>query len=248
MVTWEMKISQLVSRSLSVMQLHLENKTHNKTKKIIRRLHIDILYPPQVTSLTVDGQEVNGTHLINDSQKVNISCSFDKGNPPVAFSLVDNKGTELVTGSGPLTYSLLVHCEDDWPTVRCEGNGSEQNRSVSFLVKCPPKFTESFVKIVSSSSLNITLPVKSYTTEFNNCCLTSVTLEGNETITLNCTLTGHPPDLTLSFHLNNQDSKIQGIWMLTLVNKKGPANTTLNFTNESEMGFKQESENPGRQI
>lgn len=112
----------------------------------------------------------------------------------------------------------------------------------------PPKFTESFVKIVSSSLLNITLPVKSYTKEFINCSLTSVTLDGNETITLNCTLNGHPPDLTLSFHLNNEDNKIQGIWMLTLVNKKGPANTTLNFTNESGMGFKHESENPGIQI
>lgn len=105
--------------------------------------------PTQVTSLTVDGQEVNGTHLISESQKVRVSCSFDKGNPPVTFSLVNNNGKELVRGSGPLTYSLLVHCEDDWPTVRCEGNGSEQNRSVSFLVKC--KYNSKFTLYYISS-------------------------------------------------------------------------------------------------
>lgn len=119
---------------------------------------------------------------------------------------------------------------------------------ILFVFAGPPKFTESSVKIVSSPSLNITLPVKSYTKEFINCSLTSVTSEGNGIITPNCTLTGHPPDLTLSFHLNNEDSKLQGIWMLTLVNKKGPANITLNFTSESGMGFKHESENPGIRI
>ncbi|XP_025099890.1 uncharacterized protein LOC112567427 [Pomacea canaliculata] len=233
MVTWEIKISQLVSRSLSVMQLYLENRTH-KTKKIIRRIHIDILYPPQVTSLTVDGQEVNGTHLINDSQKVNISCSFDKGNPPVAFSLVDNNGMELVRGSGPLTYSLLVDCEDDWPTVRCEGNGSEQNRSVSFHVTCPPKFSENSIKIVDFLELgNITLQVKAYTKEVDNCLLTPVPLEDNITITVSCKLTGHPPNLALSFSISRRINCIQGIWMLTLLNKRGSVTTMLNFTEES---------------
>ncbi|XP_025101242.1 uncharacterized protein LOC112568256 [Pomacea canaliculata] len=248
MVTWEMKISQLVSRSLSVMQLYLENKTHNsKTKKIIRRIHIAIVYPPQVTSLTVDGQEVNGTHLINDSQKVNISCSFDKGNPPVTFILVDNNGKELVRGSGPLTYSLLVHCEDDWPTVRCEGNGSKQNRSVSFLVMCPPKFTENSIKIVHSIELdNITLQVKADTKEVDNCLLTSVPSEDNVTIKVSCTLTGHPPDLALSFSLSKRISSIHGIWMLTLLNKRGYATTMLNFTEESRRSLIRESEIPAQ--
>lgn len=90
--------------------------------------------PPKVTSLTVDGHEVNGTHLINEGQEVTISCSFNPGNPPVNFRLVD-KTRELAVGAGR-NYSLSIQCEDNWPRVNCEGNGSAENRTVSFLLKC----------------------------------------------------------------------------------------------------------------
>lgn len=117
-----------------------------KLKNIIMRVYVCVrsLFltdPPKVKSLTVDGQEVNDTHLLNESFEVNISCSFEEGNPPAIFHLLDNNGpdpTEFHQKDCKGHRSILrsVRCEDDWPVVRCEGNGSEQNRSVSFLVKC----------------------------------------------------------------------------------------------------------------
>lgn len=92
--------------------------------------------PPKVTSLTVDGQQVNDTHLINEGQKVTISCNFNKGNPPVVFHLFNSNGNNLTKSEGPLDMLLTAQCEDDWPTVHCQGNGSERNRSLSLLVRC----------------------------------------------------------------------------------------------------------------
>lgn len=90
----------------------------------------------KVTNLTVDGQEVSNVHLINEQQEVNVSCFFVNGNPPVTFRLLDKTSKELATDKGSLHLSLSVKCEDDWPIVRCEGEGSELNRSVAFLVRC----------------------------------------------------------------------------------------------------------------
>lgn len=94
--------------------------------------------PPIVTSLTVDGQEVDGGYVINDRQVVNIFCSFDKGNPPAIFRLLDKSGKQLKLAyrEENLNHSLKVQCEDDWPVVRCEAAGSKHNRSVLFLVRC----------------------------------------------------------------------------------------------------------------
>lgn len=90
----------------------------------------------KVINLTVDGQEVSNVHLINEQQEVNVSCFFVNGNPPVTFRLLDKTSKELATDKGSLHLSLSVKCEDDWPIVRCEGEGSELNRSVAFLVRC----------------------------------------------------------------------------------------------------------------
>lgn len=76
-----------------------------------------------------------------------VSCSFERGNPPVAFGLfdknmkklardADKNGAGIVKGKGHLNFSFSVMCEDVWPTFHCEGSESEQNKSVSFLVRC----------------------------------------------------------------------------------------------------------------
>lgn len=67
-----------------------------------------------------------------------VACSFDNGNPPAPFRLLDKIGQILrnISNEGNVGYSFAVTCEDDWPVIGCEGAGSELNRSVSFLVRC----------------------------------------------------------------------------------------------------------------
>lgn len=94
--------------------------------------------PPSVTSLTVNGRPVNGSIVINESQEVNISCSYDKGNPPASFRLIDEHATEIKAYGEEqhLIYLVKLQCEQDWPTITCEGNSSEKNISASILVNC----------------------------------------------------------------------------------------------------------------
>lgn len=70
--------------------------------------------PPKVVVLTVDGREVTRHHLIIEGQKVNIFCSFDKGNPPAIFYLLDNNSQRLntTTDKSYLNYTMTVQCSN----------------------------------------------------------------------------------------------------------------------------------------
>lgn len=96
------------------------------------------LDPPNVLSMIVDGNEVNGDYIIEEREEVSVFCLVDKGNPEVSFQLLDKYGSELESdiNGGHLNYSLAAQCEDEWPVVRCEGSRSIRNKSVSFLVRC----------------------------------------------------------------------------------------------------------------
>ncbi|XP_025099913.1 uncharacterized protein LOC112567435 [Pomacea canaliculata] len=132
LVALDIYISQVVTRSLSAMIISTGRGGDPKPTRLIR---VEVLYPPNVTSLTVDGGD---NVIIDKGQVVNVSCFFEKGNPPAHFYLLDKNGTKLNSTSSErhLSYSLTARCEDDWPVVRCEGNGSQQNKSVTILVKC----------------------------------------------------------------------------------------------------------------
>lgn len=54
---------------------------------------------------------------------------------------------------------------------------------------------------------------------------------------VNCTLTGHVPDLVLNLQLTKKDSITAGNWTLTLLNEEGSANTTLSIIQYSSMYF-----------
>lgn len=114
--------------------------------------------PPKVILLTVDGREVNG-HLITEGQQVSISCSFEKGNPPASFYLLDNNSQRLNTTAAEnyLNYTFSAQCSSAWSTVRCEGNGSEQNKSVSFAVACEYVLLIAVLSSFCSSFLVLTL-------------------------------------------------------------------------------------------
>lgn len=101
--------------------------------------------PPTVKSLVVNENEANSSHIINEG-RIQVICSFDKGNPPSNFLLLDGHRKEMKAYKVEeyLNYSFNVRCKDDWPTIRCEGSGSKNNRSVKFLVKCKQKVNTKF--------------------------------------------------------------------------------------------------------
>ncbi|XP_025101688.1 uncharacterized protein LOC112568571 [Pomacea canaliculata] len=172
-VALDINISQVVTRSLSAMILSTGRGGIPKPTRLIR---VEVLYPPKVTSLTVDG----GDYVIIDEGKVvNASCFFEKGNPPAHFYLLDKHGTKLNSSSseGHLRSSLTARCEDDWPVVRCEGNGSQHNMSVTILVKCRPQFVDKSTKIVDPAVDTVTFGVKAHTTAVKGCLLTSVSIK-----------------------------------------------------------------------
>ncbi|XP_025101024.1 uncharacterized protein LOC112568126 isoform X2 [Pomacea canaliculata] len=238
MMTWEMKISQLFTRSITAIYLYIESKTLHRQTVLIP---IDVKYPSKVTNLTVDGQEVNSTHLIKEGE-VNVCCFFKRGNPPVVFKLLDINGMEIAdkvdkntmqtkSGEEHLKVSLSVRCQDDWPTVRCEGSGSERNRSVSFLVRCAPRFIDGPVTLISSEFEKVTLHVKAHTTIFKECFLTPTPSQDTFIPKVKCNLSGEPPNLVLTLH--PEENIYQGIWEITLGNEIGYDITTVNITEYS---------------
>ncbi|XP_025103321.1 uncharacterized protein LOC112569665 [Pomacea canaliculata] len=223
-VAFDIHISQIVTRSLSVMKLSPEGV---KMPKITRIIRVDVLYPPNITSLTVEGQEANNEYVVDKGKEVNVSCFYKQGNPPAIIRLVDKHGTELKSShEGSLSYSLTAQCEDDWPVVRCEGNGTLQNKSVTFLVRCPPQFYET-AEIVNPALGMATFPVKAYKTAILGCFLTPMSLKNNTTTEANCVLNGQPPDLILWVRLEKSISRFHGNWTLTLRNEEGSSSTTF---------------------
>lgn len=93
---------------------------------------------PKVTSLTVDDNEVTGDYLINEGQKITVTCLIEKGRPAANFYLMNKNGKELKRADNDknISHTIAVLCEDDWPVIRCEGERSEYNRSVAILVRC----------------------------------------------------------------------------------------------------------------
>ncbi|XP_025100381.1 uncharacterized protein LOC112567776 isoform X2 [Pomacea canaliculata] len=226
-VALDIYISQVVTRSLSAIILSTDRGEAPKPTRLIR---VEVLYPPNVTNLTVDGGD---NVIIDEGQVVSVACFFEKGNPAGFFYLLDKHGTKLNSSSseGHLSYSLTARCEDDWPVVRCEGNGSQHNRSVTLLVKCRPQFVDKSTKIVNPAVDTVTFSIKAHTTAVNGCLLTSLTLQHNNTREVNCTLTGDPPDLVLSLQL--EKDSFRGNWTLTLSNDWGSSNTTFIVLDES---------------
>lgn len=110
------------------------------------RVFVCLTDPPNVTSLTVDGHEVNGDYFIQEGQEVTVTCLFDKGNPPVPVSLLDKHGRHLSSSkvSGQVSNSFVARCEDEWPVVLCKSEGPEHKRSVSFIAICKSLFSECY--------------------------------------------------------------------------------------------------------
>ncbi|XP_025100878.1 uncharacterized protein LOC112568070 isoform X2 [Pomacea canaliculata] len=231
-VALDIYISQVVTRSLSAMILSTGRGGLPKPTRLIR---VEVLYPPKVKSLTVDGGD---NVIIDEGQVVNISCFFEKGNPPGVFYLLDKHGTKLNSSSseGRLSSSLTARCEDDWPVVRCEGNGSQQNLSMAILVKCRPQFVDKSTKIVDPAVDTVTFGVKAHTTAVKGCLLTSVSIKHYTEREVNCTLTGHPPDLVLSLPLEKEEDSLCGSWTLTLSNDWGSSNPIFFALNGSTPG------------
>ncbi|XP_025102166.1 uncharacterized protein LOC112568867 isoform X2 [Pomacea canaliculata] len=242
-LTWVIRISQVVSWSLSV--IYFYNEDDRLQRKTIKETVIKAVCPTRVTHFAINGQEVNDTHLIDEGQKVSVFCSFYKGSPPVTFRLADKANREVISDvnsngicmeEDQLNFSLSVDCEDNWPTVVCEGSGSTNNRSVSFLVRCTPQFLHGPFSIVPSELEKVRFHVKAHTTSFNECRLLPDPSENTFIPKGKCILTGNPPDLVLRLFLEGNIT--QGNWRIVLSNEAGSGNTSITITEESSMYIK----------
>ncbi|XP_025101316.1 uncharacterized protein LOC112568295 isoform X1 [Pomacea canaliculata] len=205
-----------------------------------KELTVIVSYPPSVTSLTVDGRPVNGSVIINESQEVNISCSYDKGNPPANFRLIDEHATEIkaYVEEQHLIYLLKLQCEQDWPTITCEGNSSEKNISVSILVNCPPQFIEKQPEVTDGEDHESwRVRVKAHTAKIDKCLVIPFSLGENKNREVNCSLTGDPPDLLLTVIVNKKDVGRGGHWALSFYNERGSSDTLVFNKPSSELNL-----------
>nr|KAG5702045.1 hypothetical protein BaRGS_015780 [Batillaria attramentaria] len=121
--------------------------------------------------------------------------------------------------------------------IRCEAPGASQNKTATLLVKCPPEFTDPNLKTlqVNNDTADVTFIVRTHTTMFQYCSVTmaesggnvpangtsvttSLSAEGNFTCS---SLTGTPPDLTLTVSMKSIKKQDEGTWRLELANDVG---------------------------
>ncbi|XP_025102686.1 uncharacterized protein LOC112569178 [Pomacea canaliculata] len=193
-------------------------------RTVQKELKLNVSYPPRVTSLTVDGHEVTGSHLVSEGQEVNISCTFDKGSPPQNLFLMDENGSRLnaVNHQQSLNYLLMLQCKEDWPTILCAGNNSQNNKSVSFIVKCPPQFISKSPSVVDGATfVSWIFSIKTHTRQMHKCFLTSTMFGENSNTAEKCILTGDPPRLLLVIDVEKKKSAKGGNWALILQNEIG---------------------------
>ncbi|XP_025103167.1 uncharacterized protein LOC112569568 [Pomacea canaliculata] len=228
--TFEIRIALLVKRAFSLLKISITDNEEKFTT--LRLIRLEVMYPPKVTNLTIDGLEVNGSYTIQEGHEVTIACYFHQGNPPATFHMVVKTGQELryTRDYGNITHLFFASCRDDWPVVVCKGEGSEYNQSVLILVKCPPQFVDNGTKTINPSERDtITFRVKAHTAVADMCVLTPMSSEDDIVKEVNCTLHGTPPDLVLSLHLGEKATSMEGKWILLLRNEKGSAKKTLSI-------------------
>ncbi|XP_025101361.1 uncharacterized protein LOC112568323 [Pomacea canaliculata] len=238
-VTFDIHIVQLFRRPLTLLKLSITDS--KESLEVLRLVALEVSYPPEVTSLTVNSHELGSDYVISEGEKVTVICSFNKGYPPSHFHLVDKLGQELqiTRNEETISHSFSVECEDEWPIIGCEGEGSEVNRSVSFLVRCPPQFLDMYPKITRHSSHeDWTFNIKAYTTTIEKCLLTTGSSGKMSSKEVNCTLHGDPPHLVLTVRLEKEGQAERKHWTLTLRHEKGySSKISGSDTVDSKSGF-----------
>ncbi|XP_025102757.1 uncharacterized protein LOC112569239 [Pomacea canaliculata] len=193
----EMRVSLLIRRTYTdVLWVLLKQSS---PPSVLKHTTVQVTYQAKITDLYLNGQEANGTHIVDENEDVNISCFFINGNPPVSIRMVDGTGHTLSSvrhGQGPLTLSLgVVHCHNVWPTIRCEAPGSELNKSVVILVICRPQLSYISKQVTDVQKVlteGLTLAMRSYTRNIRKCLMTQVQ-PITSTREVKCEVSGHAP-------------------------------------------------------
>ncbi|XP_025100584.1 uncharacterized protein LOC112567915 [Pomacea canaliculata] len=238
--SYEMRFSLLVQRSYG--DIIWELYTTNCTPLTLRKTKLQVTYSAKVTGLEVDGQEVNETYLVEDNQKVNISCSFTNGNPPVSVRLMDDIGSALNSSKhkeGPLTLIIgMFRCSEVWPTVRCEAAGSKLNRSVTILGRCLPQLSHIGSQLVALPKVlkeGLKLRLRSYTSDIRNCLVTKLPPQPT-TKKVTCELSGRIPNFSLTMRFAGEMLIDEGIWILHAITELGFSNITFVLINNTGGG------------
>ncbi|XP_025100804.1 uncharacterized protein LOC112568027 [Pomacea canaliculata] len=229
----EMRISIYVRRNFTDVVWELLEQ--NSTLVLLKHTQLQVTYPPEVTQLTVNGQDVDGKVIAKEKQQLTISCSYTNGKPLVYIRMLNNTGHVFRSTNnreGTLMTFLSVYCHDMWPIVGCEAPGSKLNRSVTILVKCLPQlfYVSSQSVDLTSVARGLTLGLKSYTSDIKSCLMTSLHDQSiaREVI---CELSGSAPEFNLTLLVANESWLEEGIWMLHVMTELGFSNITVNITN-----------------
>ncbi|XP_025100585.1 uncharacterized protein LOC112567916 [Pomacea canaliculata] len=235
--TSEMHFSLLIKRTYT--NITWVCFQQNYAPVVLKQRTLQVTYSPKITALHVNGQDVNGTHVGEQHQEVNISCYFTNGSPLVSIRILDDTGHTLSStthGQGPLMLSLgIYHCQDNWPVIRCEALGSEINRSVAIVVRCPPQLSYMTSQIADLKTIQdggMTFAMKSYTGDIRKCLMTQVQSRSSAR-EVKCDVRGHPPQFTLTLRPFNESWIGEGIWTLQVMNELGASSITFHLINNT---------------
>ncbi|XP_025102104.1 uncharacterized protein LOC112568822 [Pomacea canaliculata] len=232
-----MDLSLLVRRTYNEIRWLLFK--HNSTPVIMKHTALQVTYPARVTGLSVNDQDVNSTHIVDENQEVTVSCSFVNGNPPVNIRMVDERGNILSSTKykeGPLVLSLGVfHCHNVWPVIGCEAQGSELNKSVTILIRCAPQLSYITNQVSDLRRIldgGLTFAMKSYKGDVRKCLMAQVQPE-TMTKEVNCEVSGHAPKFTLTLRFVNKSWIGEGTWTVQVMSEMGPSSITFQLFNST---------------
>ncbi|XP_025101478.1 uncharacterized protein LOC112568396 [Pomacea canaliculata] len=230
-----MRFSLLVRRTYSHILWELYRP--NLALVMLKTSNLQVIYPPKVTGLQVNGRETNETFVVDENQMLRVSCTFENGNPPVSFLIRDKtrqRHNSTKQEGGPLVISLEgSHCHDIWPVITCEAPGSELNRSVAILVRCLPELFHTGYHLLALDRVlqeGLTFRMRSYTTNIKKCMMTKFPPQPIIK-QVPCALKGRVPELRLFLSPAMVSWTDEGIWMLHVFTEMGDSNITFVLTN-----------------
>ncbi|XP_025101377.1 uncharacterized protein LOC112568334 [Pomacea canaliculata] len=231
-----MRFSMLIKRTYTMVKWVFFKQMSSPV--VLKHTTLHVTYPAKITSLLVNGEESNRTHLVDQNTVVNISCFFTSGNPPVSIRMVNDSGHVVTVKheQGPLMMSLgVVHCHDVWPTIRCEAWGSELNRSVTILVKCRPQLSFITAEVPDVKRVlegGMTFAMKSYTSDISR-CLVNQEQPRTTMREVKCQIIGHAPNFTLTLDFVNNSGIGEGTWTLHVTSEDWNSSITFLINNNT---------------
>ncbi|XP_067679631.1 carcinoembryonic antigen-related cell adhesion molecule 5-like [Haliotis asinina] len=214
-----------------------------------REMTVDVQYSANITSFSINSKQNRVT--VNEHDPVTITCLVD-GNPR----------SSIVLYNGSVEISRADNSESDqkgWPHAECRQRGNysctadnnigsgEQRRVVELLIRCSPRYDESYpvqdryasatnsdvslsVHILSYPSPNVTWSSTSITSQRNLTSSTSLTRISDLTMMSSLTLTNVQQDDFGEYHVYVNNGVGQPVEYSITLDPKGPPSSPTEVT------------------